>query len=103
MRIHLVANFLMILLLAFTQVDDLIFLNVTSPIDPISSEDDEFLPAHAQGVKEKAPVQRKRTLGDIPFRVISTPWLTAGSVFAESCRPPSHGYSTLYVFMSLRR
>jgi hypothetical protein len=98
------ASFLMIFLLGFAQVDDLIVVNSTRSADPVTSDDDEFLPAERHVGKEKPSIRQRLSLGDtILDEVLPTFCFAPGSAFLESCRPHSLGYSTLYVFMSLRR
>jgi hypothetical protein len=104
MRMRYVVNFLMIFLLGFAQVDDLIFVDGPSPSDPVTSNDDEFLPAECAGSEVSSPTRQGLNLGKIiPDGVVTHCAFTQGRAFPEACRPQLFAFSSLYVFMSLRR
>lgn len=104
MRMQWVANFLMIFLLVFAQVDDFIFVDATAPANPVTCDDDEFLPADREESKEKSPARQKLSLSDfILGESIAHCSFAQVSAFPESFRTHFLRYSSLYVFMSLRR
>jgi hypothetical protein len=104
MRMQLVANSLMIFLLVFTQVDDLIFVDANAPVDPVTCNDDEFLPAQHHQWKENSSYRQRLSLNDFNLgEVLPNCCFAQGTAFPELC--PLHFFeqSSLYVFMSLRR
>jgi hypothetical protein len=104
MQMRHIVNLLMVSLLAFAQFDDLIFVDATAPSDPVTSEDDEFLPVERERVEENSPTRRRLHLGEIsPVATIANRAFPEVNVFSESRPLQNSGYSCLYVFMSLRR
>jgi hypothetical protein len=99
-----ISNFLMIFLLAFAQVDDVIFADANTPFDPVTNNDDEYLPVKREACTEKSSSRESLSQGKlIPDGVLSNCCFASESFLPESRRLHSSGYSSLYVFMSLRR
>lgn len=104
MRMQWVVTSLMIFLLAFSQVDDLVFVDATAPVNSVTCDDDEFLPGMHQEWKEKSSTRQRLSLSDfILGEVLAHCGFAQVSAFPETFQTHFFGYSSLYVFMSLRR
>jgi hypothetical protein len=104
MRMQWVANFLMIFLLGFAQVDDLIFVDATTPVNSVTCDDDEFLPAQHHQWKENSSNRQRLSLSDFNLgELLPNCCFAHGTAFPELCPLQFFEQSSLYVFMSLRR